>query len=69
MVTDNAANNMAAAKLLKEVRPTIFWTSCATHTINLMVEGITKLPLFEQMINKGKSISNVKFSIFSSKIE
>ncbi|CAL9238776.1 unnamed protein product [Arabidopsis halleri] len=47
VVTDNATNNMAAAKLSKEARPTIFWTSCATHTINLMVEGISKLAMFE----------------------
>jgi hypothetical protein len=32
--TDNASNNMAAKKLLLEKRPKIFWTSCATHTIN-----------------------------------
>ncbi|KAL5829116.1 hypothetical protein ACOSQ3_018584 [Xanthoceras sorbifolium] len=43
VVTDNATNNMAAAKLLKEKRPQIFWTSCATHTINLMLESIGKL--------------------------
>lgn len=41
VVTDNASNNMGAAKLLKQKRPTIFWTSCATHTINLMLEGNT----------------------------
>lgn len=41
VVTDNATNNMGAAKLLKEKRPKIFWTSCATHTINLMLEGIS----------------------------
>ena len=40
VVTDNASNNMGAAKLLKLKRPTIFWTSCATHTVNLMLEGI-----------------------------
>ncbi|XP_024011318.1 uncharacterized protein LOC18018938 [Eutrema salsugineum] len=57
VVTDNATNNMAAAKLLKEVRPTIFWTSCATHTINLMVEGIAKLPSFETSINKAKAFT------------
>ncbi|GJU40932.1 putative transcription factor/ chromatin remodeling BED-type(Zn) family protein [Tanacetum coccineum] len=39
VVTDNASNNMGAAKLLNEKRPKIFWTSCATHTINLMLEG------------------------------
>ena len=39
IVTDNASNNMGATALLKETRPKIFWTSCATHTINLMLEG------------------------------
>ncbi|KAL5840515.1 hypothetical protein ACOSQ4_013123 [Xanthoceras sorbifolium] len=43
VVTDNAINNMAAAKLLKIKRPQIFWTSCATHSINLMLESIGKV--------------------------
>nr|GEY83169.1 hypothetical protein [Tanacetum cinerariifolium] len=38
VVTDNASNNIRASTLLKAKRPTIFWTSCATHTINLMLE-------------------------------
>jgi hypothetical protein len=37
VVTDNASNNMGAKKLLLEKRPQIFWTSCTTHTINLML--------------------------------
>jgi len=37
VVTDNASNNMGVKKLLLEKRPQIFWTSCATHTINLML--------------------------------
>jgi hypothetical protein len=40
VVTDNASNNMGAKKLLQEKRPNIFWTSCETHTINLMLQGI-----------------------------
>ena len=40
VVTDNASNNMAAAKLLNDKRPYTFWTSCATHTLNLILEGI-----------------------------
>ena len=40
VVTDNATNNMGVAKLLKEKRPYIFWTSCSTRTINHMLEGI-----------------------------
>ncbi|TXG54271.1 hypothetical protein EZV62_019527 [Acer yangbiense] len=38
VVIDNTSNNMAAAKMLKEKMPSIFWNLCATHTINLMLE-------------------------------
>ena len=46
VVTDNASNNMGAKKLLLEKRPNIFWTSCATHTINLMFQEIGNMPRF-----------------------
>ncbi|XP_052171638.1 uncharacterized protein LOC127787616 [Diospyros lotus] len=57
VVTDNAANNMGAAKLLKVKRPNIFWTSCATHTINLMLESIGKLPRYKKVIDQAKSLT------------
>ncbi|KAF7143424.1 hypothetical protein RHSIM_Rhsim05G0095800 [Rhododendron simsii] len=57
VVTDNASNNMAATELLKVKRPNIFWSSCATHTINLMLEGIGKLPKFKGVIEKAKAFS------------
>ncbi|KAH6838113.1 hypothetical protein C2S53_001204 [Perilla frutescens var. hirtella] len=57
IVTDNAANNMGAAKLLKEKRPTIFWTSCGAHTIDLMLESIAKQERFKKVIDQAKSIT------------
>ncbi|KAK9047863.1 hypothetical protein SSX86_033175 [Deinandra increscens subsp. villosa] len=57
IVTDNASNNMGAAKLLETKRPTIFWTSCATHTINLMLEGIGGLQKFQKILTKAKALS------------
>nr|XP_011468457.1 PREDICTED: uncharacterized protein LOC101302773 [Fragaria vesca subsp. vesca] len=57
VVTDNASNNMAAGDLLKLKRPTIFWTSCATHTINLMLQGIGTQPKFKNVIDKAKSFT------------
>ncbi|XP_042380420.1 uncharacterized protein LOC121972865 [Zingiber officinale] len=56
-VSDNASNNMAATKLLALERPNIFWISCATHTINLMLEGISKLPMFNGVIKKANSFT------------
>ncbi|XP_073030706.1 uncharacterized protein [Primulina eburnea] len=57
IVTDNAINNMAAAKLMKEKWPGIFWSSCATHTVNLMLESIGKLPRFKKIIDQAKSFT------------
>ncbi|CAH1426234.1 unnamed protein product [Lactuca virosa] len=57
VVTDNATNNMGAAKLLKQKRTSIFWTSCATHTINLMLEGIGALPRFKKILDQAKKLT------------
>ncbi|TXG67650.1 hypothetical protein EZV62_008925 [Acer yangbiense] len=59
VVTDNAANNMAAAKMLREKMPTIFWSSCATHTINLMLEALESL-----IFNRPKFVPGIKTSYF-----
>jgi len=56
VVTDNASN-MGAKKLLLEKRPNIFWTSCATHTINLMLQGIGNLARFKKVIEQAKAFT------------
>jgi hypothetical protein len=43
MVTDNAANYVTAGKLLIEEFPSIFWSPCAAHCINLILQDIGKL--------------------------
>lgn len=55
VVTDNASNNMAAKELLKIKRPNIFWSSCATHTINLMLQAIGTNPKFKPTIESAKA--------------
>ncbi|XP_070678439.1 uncharacterized protein [Malus domestica] len=57
VVTDNASNNMAAATKMLEKRPHMFWTSCATHTLNLMLQGIGNLPRFKGVIEKAKAFT------------
>ena len=57
VVTNNAANNMGAAKLLKEKMPNIFWTSYVTHTINLMHESIGKLPKHKKVFDQVKTFT------------
>lgn len=57
VVTDNASNNMAAKALLKDKRPNIFWSSCATHTINLMLQGIGSIARFKKTLDQAKSLT------------
>lgn len=57
VVTHNTTTNIGAAKLLKEKRPNIFWTSCATQAINLMLESIGKLPKYKKVIDQAKTFT------------
>lgn len=57
VVTDNASNNMAAKALLYLKRPNIFWSSCATHTLNLMLEGIGKMRRFKSIIDQARALT------------
>lgn len=57
VVTDNASNNMGAKKMLLEKRPKIFWSSCATHIINLMLQGIGNLKRFKTIIDQAKNLT------------
>lgn len=57
IVTNNASKNTGANVMSKSQRPKIFWTSCATHTINLMVEEIGKLKQFAPAITKVKHMT------------
>ena len=57
VVTDNETNNVAAANLLKEKRPRVFWTGCAARTMDLMLEGISKLHGFAKVIEQAKAVT------------
>ena len=57
VVTDNASNNMRAKRLLEEKRPHIFWTSCAAHTINLMLQGIGNMTRFKKVVDQAKAFT------------
>lgn len=54
VVTDNGANYKAAGELLEARFPTLFWTPCAAHCLDLMLEDIGKLPGFKKTINQAR---------------
>ncbi|KAM3279931.1 hypothetical protein ACQJBY_046987 [Aegilops geniculata] len=55
--TDNGANYKAAGRLLTERIPTLWWTPCAAHCLNLMLESICKIKQFSECITNGKRVS------------
>ncbi|XP_058741039.1 uncharacterized protein LOC131613382 [Vicia villosa] len=58
VVTNNAANYKAAWELLMEKRTKLYWTPCAAHCIDLMLEDFEKkIPLHKDTIAKGKKIT------------
>ena len=57
VVTDNAANYVAAGRLLSAKYPTIFWTPCAAHCIDLMLEDIGKMEWVQAVVQECKQIT------------
>jgi hypothetical protein len=55
--TNNASNNMGAKKLLLEKRPKIYQSSCATHTINLMLQGIGDIKRFKTIVDQAQKVT------------
>ncbi|PKU70408.1 hypothetical protein MA16_Dca007160 [Dendrobium catenatum] len=56
VVTDNASA-YKAGRMLMEKRPHLYWTPCAAHCIDLMLERLGQLPQHKSAILKGKFVS------------
>ena len=57
VITDNAANYVAAGRMLMDRHPTLFWTPCAAHCIDLMLEDIEKIPFVKETVDSSKTIT------------
>jgi hypothetical protein len=57
VVTDNGANFKAAGRILMERIPHLFWTPCAAHCLDLLLEDIGKIKEFNSCINMAKKVS------------
>ncbi|KAL4568325.1 hypothetical protein LXL04_023934 [Taraxacum kok-saghyz] len=58
VVTDNASAYKAAGTLLMDKRKTLYWTPCAAHCIDLMLEKIGDEPEQKTCLLKAKKVSN-----------
>ncbi|XP_057780074.1 uncharacterized protein LOC130998677 [Salvia miltiorrhiza] len=66
VITDNAATYKVAGRLLMEKMTSLYWTPCAAHCINLMLEQIGELPQHKNALLKAKRAS-VVYSIKTTK--
>jgi hypothetical protein len=57
VIIDNASNYVVASKLLEEKHPTIFWTPCVAHYLDLMLEDIGKLEWVKKVVDHAKCIT------------
>ncbi|XP_042466180.1 uncharacterized protein LOC122048713 [Zingiber officinale] len=63
IVSDNAANYKAAGKLLMEKRKNLFWTPCAAHCLDLMLEDFNKHdPMQKETIARAKLVVSYIYS-------
>ncbi|XP_042469988.1 uncharacterized protein LOC122052508 [Zingiber officinale] len=52
VISDNGSNYVLAGKLLQTKRPNLFWTPCAAHCIDLMLEDIGKIEVVRKIISR-----------------
>ncbi|KAL4564166.1 hypothetical protein LXL04_028219 [Taraxacum kok-saghyz] len=57
IVTDSAANNKLAGKMVEEKYPHIYWTPCAAHCIDLMLEDIFKVTCLKNTLDKAIAVN------------
>ncbi|KAK4595008.1 hypothetical protein RGQ29_018660 [Quercus rubra] len=63
LVTDNAANYKLAGEMLTQKRKCLFWTPCAAHCLDLMLEDFEKkIKDHKYTIGKGKKITTYIYS-------
>ncbi|KAI4353036.1 hypothetical protein L6164_002014 [Bauhinia variegata] len=58
IVTDNAANYAAAGRRLEAEFPSLYWSHCAGHCINLMLQDFGKLDEVSQIVSHASNITN-----------
>ena len=57
VITDNGANYKAAGRILMDRIPTLFWSPCAVHWLDLMLEYIGKLQPFQKTIGRARCVT------------
>lgn len=56
VIIDNAPNYVSAGKILMERHRTLFWTPCATHCLDLLLEDMGKLSFIKEVVDMARSV-------------
>ena len=62
-VTNNAATYLAVRRLLQEKHPTLFWTPCAAHCLDLLLEDISKIDWVKPIVDEARDITKYIYII------
>ncbi|XP_057851591.2 uncharacterized protein LOC131061784 [Cryptomeria japonica] len=57
IITNNAAAYVVVGRILQERHPTFFWTPCATHVLDLLLEDIGKLEWVTPVVEDARRIT------------
>jgi hypothetical protein len=57
VITDNAANYVAASKFLMERYQSLYWTPCDAHCIDLMLEYMGKILWIKEIVQSAWSLT------------
>lgn len=57
IITDNAVANVVAGRILQDKHHTLFWTPCAAHVLDLLLEDIGKLDWVTPIVEDGRRIT------------
>ncbi|XP_054797602.1 uncharacterized protein LOC129302737 [Prosopis cineraria] len=57
LVTDNATNYKATGRLLNDKFPSIFWSSCTAHCLNLILSYIGKMEIVSSLATRASMVS------------
>ncbi|CAD6258159.1 unnamed protein product [Miscanthus lutarioriparius] len=61
VVTNNGANYNVAGKILMDRIPTLFWSPCAAHCLDLMLEEIRNLKTFKKPIACARCVTTFNY--------
>ncbi|XP_057733926.1 uncharacterized protein LOC130949126 [Arachis stenosperma] len=59
VVMDNAANYVDAGRLLESEFPRLYWSPCAAHCVNMMLQDIGKLEKVSEIVSQASMITNI----------